>query len=124
MLPVSLAAAVMATWQECNIGRGNSAVAAVVAAAAERRWQRGGGQLGGRGSSLAEVQLTRQRQRIGKRGGSVAAAWRQRGGSAAAAWQWQRQCNLGSSSIGLVEAAAAVAAWRAVQRQQGRGGMC
>ncbi len=59
----------------------------VAVAARQMRRQRqqhgGGGQLGGGGSSLAEAQLWRQRQRVGKHGGSVAAT--------AATWRWRRQ---------------------------------
>ncbi len=70
----------------------------------------GGGQLGGKGSSLAEVQLQSWRQRFRKQGGSAAAA------GAAQQWQWQL-CSGGK--LGNNCGSLAAAAWG--QRSRGSG---
>jgi hypothetical protein len=131
-------------WRQLGIGSGSMAGTATVAAwRRQQRWQRrqqqwqrgGGGQLGGRGGSLADARLWRWRQCFGKCGGSVAAAatvqqrqWQLCGGRqlgdgggslAAAAWR-QRGC--GGCSGSMVAAAAARPQWVAWQRRRQHGG--
>jgi hypothetical protein len=72
---------------------------------AARQWQHGGGggQLGNGGSSLAEAQLRWQRQHVGKRGVSVAAA------AATRRWQWQHGIGGGIGSGGSMAGSTAAA---------------
>ena len=52
---------------KCSNGKGNGSAAAAAAWARQHSGD-GGGQLGGRGGSLAEAQIWQQWQRVGKRG--------------------------------------------------------
>ncbi len=72
---------------------------------AAQQWQcgGGGGQLGGGGGSLAEAHLWWQWQRVGKCGGSVAAA------AAMGRRRWQRGIGGGVGSVGSTAGSVAAA---------------
>ncbi len=67
-------------------------------------------------ASLAEEVTAWQKRDFGNSGSAL--------GSVVAAWRQQRQHSIGSGSVALVEAEAAVVAWHAAQQRRGRGGMC